>query len=235
MQFEHGRLARGSRARCACHNQTASLPETRLDCPENRTMKRYLPVLIIAGMLIVVAVAAFAMLRSKEAGATGPFTSQSGATPPAVSPAMATPGPREIKSPSNVSVTLEEYGDYQCPPCGLLHPELKKIKAEYGPRINFVFRNLPLTKMHKNALVAAQAAEAARLQDRFWEMHDLIYENQNVWKDEANPLSTFTKYARDLGLDVKRFGRDMESSEVQQRLAEDTKSAESLDFLRNRS
>ena len=73
-----------------------------------------------------------------------------------------------------------------------------------APSLNFVFRNLPLT-MHKNALTAAQAAEAARMQNRFWEMHDLLYQNQDLWKDDKNPKPRFVKFAADLGLDTARF------------------------------
>jgi protein-disulfide isomerase len=143
----------------------------------------------------------------------------------------ATPQTAPPGIPSTVAVTVEEYGDYQCPPCGLLHPEIKKIQYEYGNRVNFVFRNLPLTKIHKNALVAAQAAEAARVQNRFWQMHDRIYESQNEWKDQENPRQTFIEFAQGLGLDINRFARDMEGAEVQRRLAEDQQHADSLEVV----
>ena len=143
-------------------------------------------------------------------------------------PSNTRPTTKETQPTANVSVKVEEFGDYQCPPCGLLHPELKKIEAEYGPRVHFVFHNLPLTTMHKNALSAAQAVEAARLQGWFAQMHDLVYEKQNEWKDEENPRGTFAKYAQRLGLDAKRFVRDMDSPEVQQRLTEDKQRADSL-------
>jgi protein-disulfide isomerase len=125
-------------------------------------------------------------------------------------------------------VTLEEFGDYQCPPCGALHPALKKLKQEFGPNLNFVFRNLPLPAIHKNALVAAQAAEAARMQNRFWEMHDLLYENQDLWKDDINPRNIFAKFASDLGLDTKRFARDMDDKQVQMRIEADADAAAQL-------
>jgi protein-disulfide isomerase len=104
---------------------------------------------------------------------------------------------------------------------------MKKIQQEYGTRINFVFRNLPLPQVHKNAMLAAEAAEAARLQKRFWEMHDRLYETQSSWKDEENPRFTFTNYARELGLDTERFMMDMDGNEVQQRLKEDQQQATS--------
>jgi protein-disulfide isomerase len=122
-------------------------------------------------------------------------------------------------------VTLEEFGDYQCPPCGQLHPTLKKLKQEYGANLNFIFRNLPLTKVHQNALAAAQAAEAARIQNRFWEMHDLLYENQGLWKDDINPRSIFTKFAADLGLNTAQFVRDLDGTQIQMRIEADEAAA----------
>jgi len=84
-------------------------------------------------------------------------------------------------------VVVDEYGDYQCPPCGQLYPELKQIEKEYGDQIQIVFHHFPLMKIHKNALLAAHAAEAARNQKKFWEMHDLLYRNQKEWSDLADP------------------------------------------------
>ena len=195
-------------------------------------MKRNLPLVIIAGVLVVALVAGYFLYRSQQATTSAPFaTTQTPATSPIAPPAKVSPeskGNGEVKSPIDVSVLLEEYGDYQCPPCGQLHPELKKIKAEYGPRIDFVFHNLPLPTLHKNAMIAAQAAEAARLQGRFWEMHDYLYEHQNDWKDEENPRATFTKYAQALALDQLRFARDLDAPEVQQHIAQDMQRANSL-------
>ena len=192
-------------------------------------MKRYFPFVIIVVVLVAAIAGASLLFRSQHTspvGGSAPFAATTSVTP-AASPAQApTQAPAQARDLPNVSVTVEEFGDYQCPPCGLLHPELKKIEAEYSNRINFVFHNLPLTKNHKNALAAAQAAEAARLQNHFWQMHDLIYDNQNGWKDLDDPRPTFTQYARDLGLDVKRFVRDVEGAEVQQRLAEDKQRAD---------
>jgi protein-disulfide isomerase len=201
-------------------------------------MKRYLPFVIIIAVLLAAIAGASVLFRSRQAGNvrdSTPFTVATSSTPaastqiPSQAPAQ-TPvqGPVQAKDLPNVSVTVEEYGDYQCPPCGVLYPELKKIEAEYGNRIDFIFYNFPLTKNHKNALAAAQAAEAARLQNRFWQMHDLIYDHQNVWKDQEDPRPTFTNYARDLGLDLKRFAHEMDGPEVQQRIAEDKQRADSL-------
>jgi len=110
----------------------------------------------------------------------------------------------------------------------MLHPTLKKLKQEFGTNLNFVFRNLPLTSVHKNALVAAQAAEAARMQEHFWEMHDLLYENQDLWKDDINPMPIFWKFAADLGLDTAKFSSDMKDKQVKLRIEADESAAAEL-------
>ncbi|HEV7682393.1 MAG TPA: thioredoxin domain-containing protein [Pyrinomonadaceae bacterium] len=180
-------------------------------------MQKYRPIVII----VIVFVAAIVSYRFLSR------SSQNVATPIAV-PVPQSTIEAQRKPPAGVVVTLEEFGDYQCPPCGALHPSLKKLKQEYGPNLNFVFRNLPLTELHKNALLAAQAAEAARMQNRFWEMHDLLYENQDLWKDDINPQSIFWKFAADLGLDTGRFSRDMADRQVKSRIEADQAAAAEL-------
>ncbi|MDQ5844110.1 MAG: DsbA family protein [Acidobacteriota bacterium] len=171
-------------------------------------MHRYQPILIIACVLVVAIAAGALLLRSNNDD-----TSNADAINPL-------PEQKKEISPDTV-VMLEEYGDYECAPCGELHPTLKQLKQEFGPNLNFVFRNLPLPEIHKNALVAAQAAEAARRQNKFWEMHDLLYENQQLWEGEANPRPTFLKFARDLGLDVDPFTQDMDGEQVRFRIEAD--------------
>jgi len=184
-------------------------------------MQKYRPFLIIAIVLLVAVIGVTRLLRSGRN--KNPFTAT--LTSP---PSTSTGAQPDRKLPPDAVVTLEEFGDYQCPPCGALHPTLKKLKQEFGPRLNFIFRNLPLTPIHKNALVAAQAAEAARMQDHFWEMHDLLYENQDLWKEDVNPKTIFLKFAADLGLDTSRFARDMDGKQVQQRIEADQDAAGEL-------
>src|SRR5215210_3953813 len=150
-------------------------------------MNSYRPFLIIGLVLLVIAAATTLLLHSNQSVDTRATDNESF-------------GDGGNRPSADTIVTLEEFGDYQCPPCGELHPTLKKLKQEYGGRLNFIFRNLPLTQIHKNALAAAQAAEAARVQNRFWEMHDWLYENQGLWQDDVNPRSIFTKFAADLRL-----------------------------------
>lgn len=186
-----------------------------------RKMQKYRPFLAIAIVLIAAVVGGGLLLRSRRSGDS--FTAA-----PAPLPSSTPQTVRERKLPADAIVTLEEFGDYQCPPCGILHPTLKKLKQDFGPNLKFIFRNLPLTRVHKNALAAAQAAEAARVQNQFWEMHDLLYENQDSWKDEINPRRIFLKFAADLGLDTRRFARDMDDPQVQLRIAADQDAAAQL-------
>jgi protein-disulfide isomerase len=176
-------------------------------------MNSYRPFLIIALVLLVAAAGTALLLKSNQRGDSSSRTTDT------QSPDNAN------KNASNTVVTLEEFGDYQCPPCGQLHPTLKKLKQEYGDHLNFIFRNLPLTKIHQHALAAAQAAEAARIQNHFWEMHDLLYENQSLWKDDINPRSIFIKFAADLGLNTAQFTRDMDDKQIQMRIEADVDAA----------
>jgi len=122
-------------------------------------------------------------------------------------------------------ITLEEFGDYQSSQCRQLHPTLKELKRQYGSDLNFVFHNLPLIDVNKNSLMPAQAAEAARMQGRFWEMHDRLFETQDLWKDDADPKPKFLKLAADLGLEQTRFATDMDSEQVRFRIEADRDNA----------
>ena len=192
-------------------------------------MKRSLPFIIIGAVLLLALGIGWKM--SARYGAVEKSPSLNVTTPPASTgpaskaPASTAPAPTRVKPPTGHVVTIEEFGDYQCPPCGLLYPELKKIEAEYGSNVHVVFHHLPLTGIHKNALAAAQAAEAARLQNRFVEMHDRLYLNQKKWADEADARPVFLAYAREVGLDISRFTRDMDSPEVKNRINSDTQLA----------
>jgi protein-disulfide isomerase len=118
--------------------------------------------------------------------------------------------------PANAPVTLVEYGDYECPDCGNAYPVIKRLLAEHGPRLRFVFRNFPLSNVHPHASVAAQAAEAAAAHGKFWEMHDLLYEHQkNLDEYEMGQL------ALRAGLEIYRFDADMASELFAPKVAED--------------
>lgn len=111
-------------------------------------------------------------------------------------------------------VTLVEYGDYECPFCGQYFPIVKQVVDAYSPYITFQFRNFPLTSLHPNAFAAAQAAEAAALQGKFWQMHDLLYQNQTIWSTSSNAETYFVQYAQQLGLNVNKFKQDLVSDKI---------------------
>jgi protein-disulfide isomerase len=108
------------------------------------------------------------------------------------------------QGPADAAVTLVEYGDYECPYCGAAYPIVKEVQSRMGERLRFVFRNFPISTSHPHAEQAAEAAEAAATQGSFWEMHDLLYENQRRLRDED-----LRGYAETLALDVERFSRDL--------------------------
>jgi protein-disulfide isomerase len=116
-------------------------------------------------------------------------------------------------------LTLVEYGDYQCPYCGAVYPVVKRLQKTLGKKLRFVFRNFPLTQAHPYALVAAEAAEAAGLQGKFWEMHDLLYENQDSLDPDILP-----SWAQQVGLDLKKFGMAIQQGTVATRIKEDRRS-----------
>jgi protein-disulfide isomerase len=126
------------------------------------------------------------------------------------------PGRDHIQGPANAPVTLTEYGDYQCPYCGEAYSIVKQLQQKFGNNLRFVFRNFPLAQIHAHAEVAAEAAEAAGAQNKFWEMHDYLYEHQD--KLAAPQLIAA---AKPLGLDVERFTDDLNQHAYAERVRED--------------
>jgi protein-disulfide isomerase len=121
-----------------------------------------------------------------------------------------------MQGPVSAPVTLVEYGDYECPACGEAHPILKEVKKRMGDSLCFVFRNFPLREIHRHAFAAAIAAEAAGAQGQFWEMHDLLYENQSQLDTQ-----TLGNYAERLHLDMERFVEDVNSEKYAARVRHD--------------
>jgi protein-disulfide isomerase len=109
-----------------------------------------------------------------------------------------------VKGPTTAPITMVEYGDYECPYCGMAHVSLKEVGRVLGDDLRFVFRHFPLSQIHPHAFQAALAAEAAGAQGRFWEMHDMLYSNQD--RLDARDLALFAQL---LGLDVDRFTEDL--------------------------
>ncbi|HWT03124.1 MAG TPA: thioredoxin domain-containing protein [Pyrinomonadaceae bacterium] len=194
-------------------------------------MKRYLPFIIIGGVLAIALGVGYAFYKSAKKPVTAEESlAQATPTPnappaggprvPVSQPAQPSAESAHVRGPANAKITMEEYGDYQCPSCGVLFHELKKIEQEYGTQMRFVFRHFPL-QGHKYALIAAHAAEAASNQGRFWEMHEMIYANQAAWSASSDARPIFIQYARNLSLDVDRFTRDLDDPAVAARVQAD--------------
>lgn len=117
-------------------------------------------------------------------------------------------------------VVLVEFGDFQCPVCGVAYPEIKQLLQQYDGKVTFYFRNFPLLQ-HTNADAAALAAESAGAQGKFWEMHDKLYETQTAWSSLSDPTDTFVGYAQDLGLDVAKFTTDLTNKQLEDVISQD--------------
>ena len=111
-------------------------------------------------------------------------------------------------------VQLVEFGDYQCPSCGAAHPTTQKILKDFEGKVTFVFRNFPLETIHKNAMVAAKYAQASSKQNKFWEMHNKLYESQTEWSELADPTTKFAEYAKALGMNADQLKKDANESAV---------------------
>ncbi len=152
-------------------------------------------------------------------------------TPPVTPGKLSTPVAEGewIKGAKDAKVTLVEYSDFQCPACLRWQPTVQGIINEFGAHIRFVYRNYPLRTIHQNAQLAAQAAEAAGLRGKFWEMHDALFANQSAWSSQpANvATSTLADYAGQIGLDVEQFNKDLNSGTVRDAVAEDVSSGDS--------
>ena len=122
---------------------------------------------------------------------------------------------------SSATVTLVEFSDFQCPACGVYYPMVLQVIKDFTGKMNFVYRNFPLTDLHPNAQPAAYAAEAAGLQGKYWEMHDALFTKQNDWSASTTPLDIFAQYAMTLGLNADQFKKDMDSDTVKKKVAED--------------
>jgi protein-disulfide isomerase len=165
--------------------------------------KRFLTIL---GAIVIIFIGIFAFSQHTNKG--GGSSSSGNAQPT-----------NHVIGQGSSGVTLMEYGDYECPICGLYYPTVKQVQAQFNDEIYFQFRNLPLTSIHKNAFAGARAAEAAGLQGKYWQMHDALYENQDPngtsgWVASDNPLIYFTNFAKQIGLNVNQFNTDYASDKV---------------------
>ena len=196
-------------------------------------MKRFLPFIIIIVVLGAALGAGWYLKRKADVSAT-PSSPASLNNPVNSTSSVRTssePGaePPHMHGSPDAPVKLEEFGDFECPPCALLHPILQTMEKQFNGRISITFREFPLVPNHQHALAAAQAAESAGLQGKFWEMHDLLYENQKTWHEAFDVRPIFEDYAKRIGLDVERYKRDLQSDIVAQRIFLDGKRGHALD------
>lgn len=126
----------------------------------------------------------------------------------------------------DASIVIVEYSDFQCPACAAYFPVMKGLQEAYGDALKIVYRNYPLTSLHPNAQLAAQAAEAAGNQGKFFVMHDLLFGNQQSWSTEADPTNTFIGYATSMGLDIEKFKTDLTSDETFRAVRDDLRSGD---------
>ncbi len=125
-----------------------------------------------------------------------------------------------MTGPKQAKVTVVEFGDFQCPACGVAYMVVKQIKEEYKGKISFVFREFPLMA-HKYGYTGALAAEAASGQGKFWEMCDKLYSNQKEWSESKDALAIFATYAKEIGIDADKFKEDVESKKYDAKIQAD--------------
>jgi protein-disulfide isomerase len=126
---------------------------------------------------------------------------------------------------SKAKVTLIEYADFQCPACAAYHPIVNQVLEQFKGKIFYAYRIFPLTNIHKNAIISAQAAYAAKKQGKFFEMSDMLFNKQKEWESLQDPTETFTGYAKVLKLDSDKFKNDMSSSEAKKYVSDSEQEA----------
>jgi len=185
-------------------------------------MKRYLPFLIIAlvaaataGSGVMTYRAKVAAIAESEAKATASAPGAKGAMPP------------RTRGQKMAAVTIEEFADFQCPPCASLSTIIQTLEQDYHGKVRVIFRHYPLPN-HQHARPAAYAAEAAAMQGKFWEFHDLLYKTQSVWSKATEIRPLLTGYAATLGLDVNKFSADLDKPETSARINADQERAAAL-------
>src|SRR5436189_2625923 len=182
-------------------------------------MKRYLPFVIVAVVALATIGSGAMLYHAKKPHVLSIPEDKIAAKSDAQS--------AHIRGNPDAPVTLEEYGDFQCPPCGMFAAFLGQLENEYNSRLRVVFRNFPLA-IHEHAREAAMAAEAAGLQGHFWEMHDVLYREQETWSKSPNPRELFESYAGTIGLDLDKFKKDIDGEQVKARVEADRQRGQSL-------
>lgn len=186
--------------------------------------------LIIAAVLLAAGLGAWYLYSSAQTGSSTASNSAANRTPTTAKTSSIPPNAPEGATPPNMSgspsalVVLEEFADFQCGACASAHPVMNEIKSAYGSKIRFVYRNYPLSiPAHDKAYDASVAAEAAGLQGRFWDMQNLLFNNQKAWTAAADYRKMWKEYAQRIGLDVPKWENDMLGIAAKTRVDEDLK------------
>ena len=183
-------------------------------------MKRYLPFVIVLGVALTTLGSGTLLYRAKRQQLKNIPEGESVL-------AKTNTAPAHIRGNPDAPVTLEEFGDFQCPPCGQFAGFVEELLKEYDSRLRVVFRNFPLPA-HEHAREAALAAEAAGFQGKFWEMHDTLYREQAAWSKAPNARELFESYAGTLGLNMDQFKKDVDSDKARERVDSDHALGDSL-------
>ncbi len=133
--------------------------------------------------------------------------------------------PANAIGPANAPVTIEFFSDLQCPQCARYEPMVKSIRGEFGDKVRMVMRHFPLAA-HEHAMLAACAAEAAANQHKFWEMAEALYKSQWMWAKAPAPRVVLLDHAKQLGLDLDQFQKDMDGNDVRERIGQDQRRAQ---------
>lgn len=184
------------------------------------SVKRYLPFVIVAAVGIATLASAAMLYRAKRPHLLVIPEDK------AVTDKVDTSG-MHIRGNPAATITLEEFGDFECPPCRNIGTFLDELAIEFKPQLRIIFRNFPLA-MHKQARKAALAAEAAGLQGRFWQMHDVLYREQEIWSKTEDATELFNAYAGMIGLNLAQFKKDVADEKVKQRVDSDQERGISL-------
>ncbi|MBA3964057.1 MAG: thioredoxin domain-containing protein [Chthoniobacterales bacterium] len=177
-------------------------------------MKRYLPFLIIIAVALITAATGLWLYKTKMRPAPRREATAANSLPQKEEGKLGGP---HVRGAVNAPLTLEIYGDFQCPPCATTTVVIDELQQEYGQRMRLIFHEFPLA-MHAHALAAAMAAEAAGAQGHFWDMHDMLYRYQAVWSKASNPERLFRAYAESFGLDMAKFEAAAKSDETRERI-----------------
>lgn len=128
-----------------------------------------------------------------------------------------------VRGAKDGKVTLVEFGDFQCPACGAWEPMIRQVLADNKDTLKMSYRHFPLTQIHRNALISAKASEAASLQGKFWEMHDMLYDKQEEWSESLNARDFILTYATTLGLNATKFKTDLDSKAIEDKILAELK------------